>query len=333
MFLRRQRSSTDEDLVSRIKLGDAEAWAELLGRYSDLIYSKAVQYSEAIGYRWPSREEREDEISSLYLFMAERLKRSFDYFEGRNDCKVRTWIYSIIGNKKQMIKAYLMEKYPRRADVRLPRCMEGRSELEVEVFRRLVWGHSYEQIAWDLGLEVHEAREICEKLLSLLKSESPRVYERIMLNRTAVVPLTSLDRKAEEDDGIPFEPVDTSPLPDSFPDRMKVLEAIGEGLNGLEEDQLRLLMLRYDEGMKAKDIAEYAGQLGLEGITERGQVYHLIEKALRNVLSLVKARLTDPSIGDVRPDDAEKEMLDCMKQILEKYGVRFFLQRTHSSDT
>ena len=142
--------ATDEELVRRVQQGDRQAWCAFLARHTNLIYRKAREYSRT-GSTRISPQDREDETGDLYLFMAETLRRSLQSF--RLSCRTSTWLNSVLGNRRQIIKAYLMQKDPSRADVRLPKVMASRSDVDKEIFRRLVWGLDPADIARDVGVD------------------------------------------------------------------------------------------------------------------------------------------------------------------------------------
>jgi RNA polymerase sigma-70 factor (ECF subfamily) len=76
----RQRSSTDADLVARCRLGDQEAWRELVERFSRYVYAIATQ-----AYRLPEHDA-EDVFQEVFARVYERLDQL------RNDEAVRPWI-------------------------------------------------------------------------------------------------------------------------------------------------------------------------------------------------------------------------------------------------
>ena len=113
----------DEDLVARIQQGDQEAWALFLERYTGLIYTRAWEYSQT-AKAWLGAEDQQDEAADLYLFMASAVQRSLKSFRGI--CKPGTWVFSVLNNRRQILKGYLLHKDPGRAEVRLPQVLARR---------------------------------------------------------------------------------------------------------------------------------------------------------------------------------------------------------------
>ena len=316
---------SDEKLAARIKQGDSRAWAELLQRYTDFIYTKAIKYSQT-GHLWTSKDDLADEVSNLYLFMLEHLKKSFASFKGR--CKAKTWIFSIINDRKQIIKTYLLQKYPHRADVRLPKVIRNRPDIDRKVFKRLIWGLLPDHIAWDLSLDEVKSEEKCEEILALLKEKSPRVHERLMENRLANLPNVSLDQLMEKDEGKrPYEPLSRWPTPEeelsSKESRQIVRDAVQRSLNTLSEDEKRLLLLLYDQEMTPAEIAKSANVLCLPEINRDKQVYYRRDKALRKMMESIERRLRELKLRDL---DFEKpamgrKTLDSLEEVLRERGV------------
>ena len=76
-----QRGAASEaDLVSRCRAGDAEAWSELVERFSRYVYAIAVQ-----GFRLPAHEA-EDVFQDVFAKVYEHLGQL------RNDDAIRPWI-------------------------------------------------------------------------------------------------------------------------------------------------------------------------------------------------------------------------------------------------
>jgi RNA polymerase sigma-70 factor (ECF subfamily) len=76
----RQRSPTDAELVARCRLGDQEAWRELVERFSRYVYAIAVQ-----AYRL-SEQDADDVFQEVFTRVYERLDQL------RNDEAIRPWI-------------------------------------------------------------------------------------------------------------------------------------------------------------------------------------------------------------------------------------------------
>jgi len=316
---------SDEELVRRIQYGDLGAWAQLLERYSDLIYTKAYEYCRTGA--WMPADDLADEVSDLYLFMVQHVQKSLDSFQGK--CKVKTWINNIVYDRKQVVKSYLLHKYPDRADTRLPKIMQHRSDVEKEIFKRLVWGLMPDRISWEFGVSESESEEQCEEILQLLKEHSRRVYERIMANRMAILPNISLDQLVEEDEGERprYEPVDPGSSPEEVLVEQEMQEtvwgAIKEVWDTLSKDEKRLLVLIYDKEMRPSEIAKSADRLRLSGMTKAQQVYYRRDRALRKMSEAVEKRWRslEREDADLRRSEIGREALDVLEEVLRDRGV------------
>jgi RNA polymerase sigma factor (sigma-70 family) len=76
----RQRSPTDAELVARCRLGDEDAWRQLVERFSRYVYAIAVQ-----AYRL-SETDAEDVFQEVFSRVYERLDQL------RKDEAIRPWI-------------------------------------------------------------------------------------------------------------------------------------------------------------------------------------------------------------------------------------------------
>jgi len=317
---------SDEELVRRIQYGDSGAWAQLLERYSDPIYTKAYEYCRTGA--WMPADDLADEVSDLYLFIVQHVQKSLDSFQGR--CKVKTWINHIVYDRRQIVKSYLLHKYPDRADTRLPKIMQHRLDVEKEIFKRLVWGLMPDRISWELGLSEAESEEHCEKILQLLKAHSRRVYERIMANRMAVLPNLSLDQLAEEEEGgrPRYEPVDPGPSPEEALVEKEMEEivwgAVKEVWDTVSKDEKRLLVLIYDQEMRPSEIAKSADCLRLSGMTTAQQIYYHKDRVLRKMSEGVEKRWTslEREDADLKRSEIGREALDVLEEVWGERGVR-----------
>jgi len=303
-------SVPDEELVARIQQGDQEAWTFFLERYTDLIYARAWEYSQA-ARTWLGTEDLKDEVADLYLFMASAVQRSLKSFQGK--CKPGTWVFSVLNNRRQILKGYLLHKDPARAEVRLPRVLESRPDIDKEIFKRLVWGLDPTRIAQDLNVPEQQ----CFEIETLLAAHSPRVYARIQANRQAHRPRLSLDQlQIAHPDLDPAEELEGQELEDT------VYQILSTALQGLSTPERRVLILLYDHDYTPAEIAALAAanpDLGLAGITEATQIYYLRDKAL--------GRLVEPLVAHLeklegRPAvQGQREPLRQLEALLRERGI------------
>ncbi|MBI2504899.1 MAG: hypothetical protein HYW07_16905 [Candidatus Latescibacteria bacterium] len=314
-----QERGTDEELVERIQQGDAEAWGAFLGRYSELLYSKAWEYSRLAGNR-PDSEELAEEVADLYLFMAESLLRSFRSFQ--RTCKPRTWVLSVVGNRKHVLKAYLLHKHPGRADVRLPKALEACPQIDREIFKRLVWGLEPASIARDLGVQEGH----CLEVEALLAEHSPRVHARILANRQARTPKVRLDAGTAEEES-PVQLVHLGPNPEEEAElqalRGAIQEAIAAAVQKLSPPERRVLILLYNQGATPMQIAELAAadqDLGLGEIANANRCYYLKDRALDQIAAHL-ARGLESLSGSPLPVAPRRQILKALEELLWEQGV------------
>jgi RNA polymerase sigma-70 factor, ECF subfamily len=80
------RPPPDEDLLDRLRAGDAAAFAAIVGQWSPAMLSVASRHVRG-------RQAAEDVVQDAWLGVVTGLAR----FEGR--CSVRSWVFSIVTNR------------------------------------------------------------------------------------------------------------------------------------------------------------------------------------------------------------------------------------------
>ena len=287
---------SDEELITGIQADDQEAWAAFLNRYTDLIYHKAREYSKT-SWQYQQREDEADEVVNLYLFIAAYLKQSMKSFQGK--CKPKTWVLSIVGNRPRILKAYLLQKDPHRTDVRLPRVMATRSKTDQEIFKRLVWGFDIVYIAQDLNI----SEEQCRNVEDLLKENSPRVYDRIRANKVAKAPQISI-HTSEDDGDSGLDLPDTKPNPEhtllATEAQKRIQAALLQGIETLDQEERRMLILLFNEGLKPAEIVQLTKSdqyLGLPQTANLNRIYYLKDKALGKICEGLTNQFTPETVG------------------------------------
>jgi RNA polymerase sigma factor (sigma-70 family) len=279
--------ATDEDLIAQIQQDAPDAWAALLNRYTHFIYYKAYEYSQT-GHRQKTPEDLEDEVVDLYLFMTGCLKNSLKSFQGK--CKPKTWITSIIGNRTRIIKAYLLQKKPQRADVRLPGILVDRPPQDHEIFKRLIWGFDTAYIAQDLNI----SEDSCREIETLLAHNSPRVYERIRANRASRSPHLSIGADEDEENGSVLDIADSDLTPEESLENQEaqhiIQKAVLDCTQTLSPPERRILILLYNESLKPADIVDIVSSIpncGLPSTLNLNRVYYLKDRALNTICDII----------------------------------------------
>ena len=323
-FGKRGRRDTDEALVERAREGDQEAWALFLERYTDLLYARARSYSRTAQLSGGAAD-REDEAGELYLFMAGQLQKSLKAYRG--DCRPATWVHAVIGRRRAMLKAYLRHKDPRRADVRLPRALEGAlADGDEAIFRYLIWGLEPEDIPLELDVSVTQCRDV----EALVAERSPLVHGRMLENRRRRQPHLSLDLEADPDDEgrVPLQVANANPGPDEALEQQGLHRAVSAGLDRalacMPTPERRVLILLYDQGATVAEIASLAQldeNLGLGEVTSANRVYYLRDKALEGILAEIRGALAEGEEMPAAARSKRRELLQCLEQYLVERGL------------
>ncbi len=309
-------ASTDEELVQRAQDGDGPAWEELLRRHTDLLRRHAQHLARASSGL--SDEDRVDEASEIYLFLAERVRKSLGSFAGR--CQLRTWIVAIIGNRAHVLKAWLRIKDPSRAEVRIPAVLRDHPAADHEIFRRLVWGLDPRRTA--VELDVPESH--CHDIEAMIERHSPRVAARIRANRmarSAPVRLASGD----DDEGHVVHLADPGRDPHQSlvqADLETVVEQeISTVLQNLGGAARRLLYLLYDQELTVSQVTRLAttDAAGMAGLEDANHCYYLKDRALQDMIDRILRRLV--ATGHTPAPAGRRWLLRCVEDVLRSRGV------------
>ena len=200
------------------------------------------------------------------------------------------------------------------------------------MYRRLVWGKDALWIAQDLGMTEAKAHELCETILEELAKKSPRVYQRIIANRKALLRPVSIESPQSRDDKkcAALELRDESPLPDETMENAalsrllaRLQEMVAALMKSLPEEDVRLLILVFDAGWSLTEIAERADLVGLQGLSARHQVDYRINRALGHVAQRLcenYGRWRDVTL----PNPSAAEVTAALKAFLRETGVAAF---------
>lgn len=307
---------SDRELARRAADGDESAWETLLARHSDLLRRHAIRLARATEGR--SREDRLDEESDLYLFLAERARVSLNSFAGR--CKMQTWIGAVVGNRAHMLKSWLRRKDPARAEVRIPVVLRERPVVDHEIFRRLVWGLDPRRTALELG--VPEGR--CRDVEALIDRHSPRIAVRIRANRMSRgAPLRLVSGDDEDPHAIELAEPRRNPYQQLVHGEQEaVVDAeLDAGLQELGRAERRLLYLLYDQGMTVSDVVRLAASdgAGMAGLEDANHCYYLKDRALQSLTDRIVQRLRDA--GYRTAPVGRRQLLRCVEDVLRSRGV------------
>ena len=158
-----ETSSSEEELLARLRSGDEQAFAALVDRLHGPLLALAGTFT-------PSRTLAEDIVQETWLAVIRGLRG----FEGRS--ALRTWIYNILVRRARTMAA----GEARRATVPLPEEQEAAAGAEWEPGRgRLgLWDEPPE--SWGLEnpmavLEMQETLEVVERALAELPEKQRQV--------------------------------------------------------------------------------------------------------------------------------------------------------------
>lgn len=146
--------SMDAELVRRFKNGDQSAFASIVDRYQDRVFTLALRW---MGDRQIAEEVAQDVFLSLY--------RSLGNFRG--DAKLSTWIYRVVVNHCKNKRLY---RNRRRMDRHEP--LEGKSAGEDDGLERQI---PADQPDTDAATYRAEAEELVHEALQRLDEEQRRI--------------------------------------------------------------------------------------------------------------------------------------------------------------
>ena len=105
-----RESPDDENLLGRIRVGDAPAFAALVRRHSERYYRLAYRYTAR-------REEAEDIVQTAFI----KLWETPDIWNPRRGAKFTTWFYRVVVN-------LCLDSRKKHGEVAAPESLEVRDE-------------------------------------------------------------------------------------------------------------------------------------------------------------------------------------------------------------
>lgn len=148
------RNLSDTELVGRFKEGDREAYAEIVRRYQDRVYS--------LCFRWMGDRQIAEEVAQD-VFLA--LFRSLTRFRG--DAQLSTWVYRVVVNHCKNRKLYR-----RRRKVEQHEALEGPARDHDDGPERQL---PDEGPGTDAPLHTREATEVLNAALAQLDEEQRHI--------------------------------------------------------------------------------------------------------------------------------------------------------------
>ncbi|MFQ5512235.1 MAG: sigma-70 family RNA polymerase sigma factor [Candidatus Krumholzibacteriia bacterium] len=266
-------ASYEKDLavVRAIVDGSLDAWHKFLKTYTGLVYSVVRRHLVA---------EDEDEVRSVYVDVLKRLYDSdIAKFDGRSPLSLWLSLYS-----RGRAVDYLRARYGRQRD---PKGLEQLSETDREVFR------VYYVDAMSLDVTMHTLdwlghrltpNELLESILRIERSVDRRVLRRLDEDRSTRRngnPSRRLlkylaQARADYEERV-YETATDRGI--SEEDIERKLEQLRTLITTLTPEERRVVEMRFDKGMRAKEISN---ALRLSG---QRRVYTIIERVVRRLRS------------------------------------------------
>jgi RNA polymerase sigma factor (sigma-70 family) len=259
------------------------AWDAFLDRYSGLILSVIRRY-----------ESDHDEIMDRYLFVCEKLcarnfkrLRAFRPAEESGGPSFSTWLTAVVRN---LCIDFCRKKEGRR---RLFKSLQHLSETDQLIFRYVFWhGHTITETQALLQQKRGAAlsgREIAEALQRVRQALREKKLHELIADLAGRYP-ARIDEPTGGSEERSAPEIAARLDPEVETQRAEMVRALHAALGALSERELLILKLRFDQGLKAKEIAE------IVGTDDYRQVYAEIGKILRKLrgeLERLGARFED----------------------------------------
>ena len=233
----------DAELIAHFKRNPEQAYGELLRRYSAVILRMIRRFMHD-----------QDEVMEVYTAVCERLRakdfRALRRFQISNE--LTPWLSVVVANACR-------DRFRKLKAVSVPKSVIGKlSEVEQLVFRyyyqrRLTQQEIVETIKGkhDLECSYYDVVEAIGKINELL-SINKRWHLLMALNQNAAAP--SLEDLREV--GIEARSSDTVGKSEEEEIRLETLDKLNDALEVLDAEDQLLVLLRFEHGMKASEIAD-----------------------------------------------------------------------------
>ncbi len=147
-------SSSDAELVGRFKAGDREAYAEIVRRYQDRVFTLCARW---MGDREVAEEVAQDVFLALY--------RSLETFRG--DAQLSTWVYRVVVNHCKNRRLYRKRRHMERHEA-----LEGERKDDDDSPKRQIPDIGP---GTDAPLHTREATELLHTALDQLDEEQRQI--------------------------------------------------------------------------------------------------------------------------------------------------------------
>ncbi len=239
----RASDMNDAELIAHFRRNPEEAYGELLRRYSAVILRMIRRFMHD-----------QDEVMEVYTAVCERLRakdfRALRRFKVRNE--LTPWLSVVVANACR-------DRFRQLKAVSVPKSVIGKlDEREKLVFkyyyqRRLDHQEIAETIKGkhDIECTSYDVIDAIGKINGLL-SINKRWHLLMALNQNAAIP--SLEDLREF--GIEARSQDTVEKNEQEEIRLETIEKLNDALETLQPEDQLLVLLRYEHGMKASEIAD-----------------------------------------------------------------------------
>lgn len=261
----------DLELVRAILAGSQEAWEQFVKKYAALILAVSRRFFRD-----------QDDVNEVFVSVLEGLyHHKLATFAGNS--RLSTWLVVVTRNAAA---DRLRQRFGRRG---VPRGLRGLSPLDREIFRLFyVEGLDCETVRhWaPRGSAPLTTAELCGALRRIEERLDDRILERIAHDLFASSVGALSDRMLEflDLEDLEARAAGHEREPDHVAYQLEAREtakAVQAALDQLPEQERRILLLRYDQGWTARQIA---AELGLRG---EQRVYTLIRRGQRKLSQIL----------------------------------------------
>ena len=270
--------SNDLNLAQAIVQGSIPAWHAFIDQYTKLIYSVLHRYVFS-----------EEELRTLYVATLNHLyKEGLASFEGRS--ALSTWLVLVTRN---LALDHVRKSRGRTGTSRSVKKLSSEDQQIFELYfeQGLPMGEVRGKLSQDNG-NVPNSEEIAEAIQRIYETVDGRIFRRLTYRKYAdSMGLTSskllefLNNTQSEQEAKSLQDNPEFLLMEKEAGRRasKILQLIKE----LNDDEQRLLSLRYGKNLSAKEVAEEMA------IADYRRVYRMVDGVINKVRKLAKIRRLD----------------------------------------
>lgn len=298
----------DLEFVKEVLKGDEKACKQFTEDFSDWVLYKVWDLAKSYcnyspmdyvcclnllhqerkgGYSFSGDEVHCDDCMDSYIWFFDYLKQRLNAYKGINNCSLRTYVWSILNSPTTRID-WIRWKYGRAT---IPSSMKELNSMHQQIYLYLRQRKSEEKISKLLNISLEEVKSKAERIRESLIKEG-QLY---LIEDPQFLSIHAINPDDPDSQELPLA-ADEIPIDEKLI-KKELLSHLKDVINRLPQYQARLLRLRYNHEMTAKEILEFIKKMKINLIPDKEikelkeqDIFYALKIALQSVLKGLKEK-------------------------------------------